>query len=61
MMAKTISGIFNKAIPLNKNMHEGMIERDNAFNFPVLFQRIIQKIKYKRHNVPFTDKYTARE
>lgn len=51
-----MSGIFAKTMPLNKNMHDGIIESDNAFILPCLFQQIIQNIKYARHNMPFMDK-----
>lgn len=42
--AKTIKGIFAKTIPLNKNMQEGIIERDNAFGNPFVFPQTIQKV-----------------
>lgn len=48
-----ISGILAKTIPLNKNMHDGIIERDSAFSLLFLFQQIIQNIKYAMHNAPF--------
>lgn len=47
-----------KTTPPNKNMQDGMTESDSAFNLSFLFQHIIQKIKYARHKMPITDKYT---
>lgn len=55
---KKISGILAKTTPSNKNMQDGIIESDNAFNLSFLCQQITQKIKYTKHKLPITDKYT---
>lgn len=54
--AKAISGIFAKTMPLNRNMQDGITDSDIALSKSFLFQQTIQKIKYARHNAPFTDK-----
>jgi hypothetical protein len=38
-------GILAKIATSNKNIIDGIIERDNVFNKPFLFQHIIQNIK----------------
>ena len=55
---KNISGILAKTMPPNKNMQDGIIESENAFNLSFLFQHIAQNIKYVKHKPPITDKYT---
>jgi len=39
-------------------MQDGIIESDNAFNLSFLFQHIAQNIKYAKHKLPITAKYT---
>ncbi len=42
-MAKVISGIFARTIPLKRNINDGMIERDKALSIPSEFPQITQK------------------
>lgn len=39
-------------------MQDGIIESENAFNLSFLFQHIAQNIKYAKHKLPITAKYT---
>ena len=57
-VAKTIKGIYAKTIPLNKKIHDGIIDSDNALKRSFLFQQMNQNTRYAKHNAPFTDKYT---
>lgn len=49
---KNISGVLAKTMPPNKNMQDGIIESENAFNLSFLFQHIAQNIKYAKHKLP---------
>lgn len=54
--ANTISGIYARIMPLNRKIHVGNKESDNALSLPLLFQHTAQKIRYATHNAPFTDR-----
>ena len=45
---------------LNINIIDGSIDKVSAFNLLFFDQQIIQNNMYKKHSIPFTDKYATR-